>query len=257
MEMNVALVQTALDWEDPNANRSRFDGLLDPLEGDLDLVVVPEMFTSGFTMEPGNIPTEEAEKALTWMQKKAAGLDAALAGSLVWPLNGGGYANRLVFMKPDGTYHYYDKRHTFTLAGEDQVYRRGHRKEVWEFRGFKICPQICYDLRFPVFSRNTEDYDLLLYVANWPDARVEAWDTLLKARAIENMSFVLGVNRLGADPNGLRYTGHTSAYDPLGARLAYTEDTEVLRVTLNQQDLLEARKKLRFLQDRDLFTPGW
>ena len=257
MELKVALVQTALDWEDPAANRARFDTLLHSLQDRPDLVVLPEMFTSGFTMEPGNLDPWEAEKTLTWMREKAAALNAALTGSIVWPLEDGGYANRLVFMRPDGSFQYYDKRHTFTLAGEDQVYRRGNHKEVWEFRGFRICPQICYDLRFPVFSRNTEDYDILLYVANWPDARVEAWDTLLKARAIENMAFTIGVNRIGEDPNGLNYTGHTAAYDPLGGRLAFSEQAQILEVRLDRRDLVNAREKLRFLQDRDPFTPGW
>ena len=257
MELNVALVQTALDWEDPVANRARFDAFLHTLQDRPDLVILPEMFTSGFTMDPGNLDPGEAENTLSWMRQKAATLNAALTGSMVWPLEEGVYANRLIFMRPDGSFQYYDKRHTFTLAGEDQVYRRGKLKEVWDFRGFRICPQICYDLRFPVFSRNTEDYDVLLYVANWPDTRVEAWDTLLKARAIENMAFTIGVNRIGEDPNGLKYTGHTAAFDPLGARLAYSEQAQILEVTMDRRVLVQAREKLRFLQDRDPFTPGW
>jgi predicted amidohydrolase len=163
----------------------------------------------------------------------------------------------MVFMRPDGTHEFYDKRHTFTLAGEDRVYQRGNRKVVWEFRGFRICPQICYDLRFPVFSRNVEDYDLLIYVANWPDARIGAWDTLLKARAIENMAFTAGVNRIGEDPNGHTYTGHSAVYDALGRKMVFSESPGWLEISLDRDQILAARQQLRFLQDRDTFTPGW
>lgn len=254
--LKLALAQTPLDWEDPAANRRRFDALLGSLEGQPDLIILPEMFTSGFTMEPGNLDPAEAGRTLAWMQAKAAETHAALTGSLAWPL-AEGYVNRMVFMRSDGTHEFYDKRHTFTLAGEDRVYQRGNRKVVWEFRGFRICPQICYDLRFPVFSRNVEDYDLLLYVANWPDTRIGAWNTLLKARAIENMAFTAGVNRLGEDPNGHTYTGHSAVYDALGRKMVYSESPGWLEVALDRDQMLAARQKLRFLQDRDTFTPGW
>ena len=256
MNLKVALVQTELHWEDPNANRRALGKVLEHLGTEPDLVLLPEMFTTGFTMEPQNIPQDEAGITLRWMQRNAEAMDAAIAGSIVWP-GPNYYTNRLVFMEPDGSHQYYDKRHTFTLAGEDKVYRKGIHKAIFTFRGFRICPQICYDLRFPVFSRNTEDYDLLFYLANWPHARVEAWDTLLKARAIENMAYVLGVNRLGSDPNGLDYVGHSAGYDSLGNRLVYSEKVETLLLTLKKSHLKETRDSLRFLQDRDPFTPGW
>lgn len=254
--MEVALVQTMLHWEDPDANRRHLESFLPPLSGQADLVVLPEMFTTGFTMTPENIAPAEAMRTLDWMREWARQADAALVGSLVWP-EGETYRNRLVFMMPDGAYATYDKRHTFTLAGEDRVYARGTQRLLVPFRGFTFCPLICYDLRFPVWSRYSDPYDVLLYVANWPEVRISAWDTLLRARAIENMSYVLGVNRLGSDPNKHRYPGHSAVYDCLGTALAFSGKEEVLRVRLSRHHLEETRSKLRFLDDRDSFTPGW
>ncbi|WP_370281079.1 amidohydrolase [Robiginitalea marina] len=251
--MEIALVQTSLAWEDPEANRLHFSRLLDPETGRADLIVLPEMFTTGFTMSPQNIPPGEEARSLDWMRETAARTRAAVTGSLV-AREGGKYYNRLFFVEPGGAYETYDKRHTFTLAGEDQVYERGRTRKLIHFRGFTICPLICYDLRFPVWSRNTEDYDLLLYVANWPAPRIAAWDALLKARAIENMAYVAGVNRTGTDPNAHRYPGHSAVFDALGTRLAYSEQEEVLHVTLSLEHLSETRKSLRFLQDQDRFT---
>ena len=251
--MEAALIQTSLIWEDPAANRGHFSGLLDPLGKEVDLIVLPEMFTTGFTMKPARIDPAEGLRTLDWMRDRAASADAALVGSIAF-FDSGQYFNRLVFMKPDGQYATYDKRHTFTLAGEDKVYRRGGRRTLVSFRGFRFCPLICYDLRFPVWSRNTDDYDVLLYVANWPAPRVGAWDTLLCARAIENMSYAIGVNRIGNDPNGLAYSGHSAVYDSLGNRLAYSEGEEIIRVRLSTSHLKESRESLRFLQDRDSFS---
>lgn len=256
MTLSVALVQTTLAWEDPVANREHLDGLLEQVAPGTDLIVLPEMFTSGFTMEPRNIPPYEAEKTLDWMARWARKADAAIAGSLVWP-EGELFYNRFFLVEPDGTSHSYDKRHTFTLAGEDKVYARGNRQVIVPFRGFQCCLQICYDLRFPVWSRNTQDYDVLIYVANWPVARISAWDTLLKARAIENMAYVVGVNRVGTDPK-LEYSGHSAVYDPLGASLAYLEgEPGILYAELSKAHLEDTRRQLRFLEDRDRFTPGW
>ncbi len=257
MSFRVALVQTALAWQNPEANRQRFDSLIRPLGGGADLVVLPEMFSSGFTMQPADLPRQEALRTLDWMREMAFAADAALAGSIVWP-EGEAFYNRFVFMEPSGEYHTYDKRHTFTLSGEDQVYRSGSRKVDIPFRGFAFSLQICYDLRFPVWSRNTTNYDALLYVANWPAPRIGAWDALLRARAIENMAYAIGVNRIGSDDNGLEYPGHSAVYDGLGERVAYAgEAATVITAELSREALLEARKKLRFLEDRDTFTPGW
>ena len=251
--MEVALIQAPLKWENPSANRDYFQGRLEALKDPVELVVLPEMFTTGFTMQPQNIPPQEAGRTLEWMQKYAKKLGAALTGSLIWP-EGGTYRNRMLFVFPDGTHQYYDKRHTFTLAGEDKVYQRGRERKTVHYGDFKFCLQICYDLRFPVWARNTEDYDVLLYVANWPHTRIVAWDTLLRARAIENMSYVLGVNRVGEDSNGLNYIGHSAAYDPLGEEVVFSEKEEILRLTLKKKSLITARESLKFLQDRDSFT---
>lgn len=256
MTLDVALVQTQLAWEDPEANRSKLDGMLAPLGQEVDLILLPEMFTSGFTMTPANLDPAEGPRTLEWMQAWARKADAAVAGSMVWAEGAHNY-NRLLFVLPDGSHAHYDKRHTFTLAGEDKVYTRGNRQVLVPFRGFTFCLQICYDLRFPVWSRNTMEYDVLLYLANWPVPRVAAWDTLLRARAIENMAYALGVNRTGTDPLH-EYCGHSAAYDALGGQLVFLHEEErVLRAQLSREHLDRTRKQLRFLQDRDGFTPGW
>ena len=217
--MKVALIQAELIWEDPEANRMQFEHKIGGLEDHPDLIVLPEMFTTGFTMNPGHIAPEEGERTLEWMQQQAERTDAGVVGSMVFQENGQ-YFNRLIFMQPGGVFDSYDKRHTFTLAGEDRVYQRGTERTIIQFRDFTFCPLICYDLRFPVWSRNTMDYDVLLYVANWPSPRIGAWDNLLRARSIENMAYTLGVNRIGSDPNGLTYNGHSAGFDGMGNRLA-------------------------------------
>lgn len=252
-ELSVALVQTQLAWESPARNIEYLAQRLSGIPGTVDLVILPEMFSTGFTMEPGNLTREQAEITLRWMQETAYEYQYALTGSMVWP-DGGRYYNRLFFVHSNGTFETYDKRHTFTLAGEDKVYASGNSHLIASCKGFKICPMICYDLRFPVWSRNTMDYDVLLYVANWPATRVSAWDALLKARAIENMSYCIGVNRVGNDPNGLEYVGHSAIYDPLGERLVFSDKEEVLIGTLNRDRIDANRSKLRFLDDRDTFT---
>jgi predicted amidohydrolase len=223
------------------------------LDGETDLIVLPEMFTTGFTMNPGHITHGESEQTLDWMRGIANHTGAALVGSLIFQ-EADAYYNRLVFMFPDGKYEYYDKRHTFTLAGEDKVYQRGNQRKSVQYKGLTFSLQICYDLRFPVWSRNTGDYDVLIYVANWPHTRLAAWDTLLKARAIENMSYVLGVNRIGKDENGLQYEGHSAVYDALGERQAFSDREEILYATLDKKNLEQVRTTLKFLQDRDTFT---
>ena len=251
--MKVALIQTSLIWENPGANRAHFSNLIHTLDGETDLIVLPEMFTTGFTMNPERIPYEEAGHTLKWMRENATHTGAALAGSFIFQ-EGVAYFNRLVFMFPDGNYEYYDKRHTFTLAGEDKVYQRGNQRKTVQYKGLIFSLQICYDLRFPVWSRNTEDYDVLIYVANWPHTRIGAWDTLLRARAIENMSYVLGVNRIGKDFNGLQYEGHSAVYDALGERVVFSDREEILYATLDRNHIQQARNTLKFLQDRDSFT---
>ena len=251
--LNVALIQTTLAWEAPALNREHFDSILNTISDETQLIVLPEMFSTGFTMEPQNLTENQAKTTLLWMQEIAFTRGLSVVGSIVWPEDGHFY-NRLFFVLPDGTYSYYDKRHTFTLAGEDKIYSAGQERLIVNYAGFKICPLICYDLRFPVWSRNTLEYDILIYVANWPEPRINAWDTLLKARAIENMSYVIGVNRLGNDANDHSYVGHSAAYDPLGSAEVFSTEDEVLYASIQKSYIEEVRKKLQFLQDQDSFN---
>jgi predicted amidohydrolase len=251
--MKIALIQTELSWENPNENKALLQEKINAISQYVDLIVLPEMFTSGFTMNPQNVAQTMQGEAISWLKETAKEKNCAITGSLVIEENGN-YFNRLVFVFPTGEIQTYDKRHLFSLAGEDKVYTAGKDKLIVEYKGFKICPLICYDLRFPVFARNVEDYDVLIYVANWPKPRVNAWDILLKARAVENMSYVIGVNRVGFDANNHEYVGHSQAFDFLGNYIQEPQQIEgVFIVELDKNELLETRKKLNFLNDRDEF----
>lgn len=251
--MKIALIQTELSWENPNENKALLQEKINAISQYVDLIVLPEMFTSGFTMNPENVAQTMQGEAISWLKETAKDKDCAITGSLVIEENGN-YYNRLVFVFPSGEIQTYDKRHLFTLAGEDKVYTAGKDKLIVDYKGFKICPLICYDLRFPVFARNVEDYHVLIYVANWPKPRVNAWDILLKARAVENMSYVIGVNRIGIDENNHEYVGHSQAVDFLGNYIQEPQEIEgVFIVELDKNGLLETREKLNFLNDRDEF----
>lgn len=252
-QLTIALIQSQLHWEAPQQNRTMFEEKIDSISNDVDVIVLPEMFTSGFTMNPSNLDALEGIKTVEWMQNQAKKKDAAIVGSMVFQEDNK-FFNRLWFIQPDGGLSTYDKRHTFTLAGEDKVYTAGNEKEFIDFRGFRICPLICYDLRFPVWARNVENYDVLIYVANWPKPRIGAWDTLLKARAIENMAYTIGVNRIGQDNLGHEYSGHSAVYDALGNPIAYSEKEEIIYATLDKAHIESNREKLKFLEDRDDFT---
>lgn len=251
--MKIALVQTTLFWENSCQNRDYIQNKISSISHEIDLIVLPEMFTSGFTMNSKDVAETMQGPTISWIKRLAKKRNCAITGSLVIEENTS-FFNRLVFVFPNGDIKYYDKRHLFTLAGEDQVYRSGIDKLIVEYKGFKICPLICYDLRFPVFSRNVENYDVLIYVANWPKLRINAWDILLKARAVENMSYVVGVNRIGLDHNNHQYVGHSQAIDYLGNYILEPYETdEVFIIELNKQKMLEARRKLAFLNDKDEF----
>ena len=252
-KMKIALIQSHLLWENPEANRKMFDEKIHQISDDVDLIVLPEMFTTGFTMSPDKIEVSEGEKTVQWMKEWASQKNAALCGSLIFKEKDS-YSNRLFFVLPEGQFFPYDKKHTFTLAGEDKVYKAGESKQIIDYQGFKICPLICYDLRFPVWARNVEDYDVLIYVANWPKPRINAWDALLKARAIENMAYCIGVNRIGLDGLGHEYTGHSAVYDVLGNPLVFSEKEEISYAALSKEHIDENRNKLRFLEDRDGFN---
>lgn len=220
MTFRVTLVQQPLAWQDPAANRARFDTLLAPLRGATDLVVLPEMFTTGFTMQPEEHAEPADGETRAWLLRQAAALDAAVGGSVAVD-DRGRYYNRFMLATPDGELYSYDKRHLFRMGGEHRHYGPGSHASIIEFRGLRICPLVCYDLRFPVWSRRRPalDYDLVLYAANWPAARRHAWQTLLRARAIENQAFCIGVNRVGDDGLGVAHLGDSVLLDFMGMPL--------------------------------------
>jgi len=251
--MKVALIQSPLVWENPTANRNHFEEKINAIAEKVDLIVLPEMFTTGFTLNPEAVAETMQGETISWLQFLAKAKNSAITGSLIIKENKN-FHNRLVFVFPSGEIQFYDKRHLFTLAGEDKVYTSGNKKWIVDYLGWKICPLICYDLRFPVFARNIEDYDVLIYVANWPKPRINAWDILLRARSVENMCYTIGVNRTGLDDNNLEYVGHSQTVDFLGNYILEPQEiVGVFIVELNKEKLLETRNKLGFLNDRDSF----
>lgn len=251
--MKVALIQSTIVWENPEANRVHFSQQINSITDEVDLIVLPEMFSTGFSMNPQIVAETMQGDTLLWLQTLAKTKKSAITGSIIITENGQFY-NRLLFVYPSGEVQFYDKRHLFTLAGEDKTYSSGKYRLIIEYKGFTICPLICYDLRFPVFSRNTEDYDLLIYVASWPKPRTNAWDILLRARAVENMSYTIGVNRIGQDNNHHEYTGHSQLVDFLGNYIITPDESEgIFIATLDKDALLETRSRLAFLNDRDDF----
>ncbi len=258
--MKITLLQPDLYWHDPVANRAMLEERIFSLPEPTDLIVLPEMFTTGFTMgaravaEPMNLTT------FRWLKQMAAQTKAVVTGSYVVQEKGM-YFNRLIWMQPDGQFDTYDKRHLFRMAGEDAVYTAGTQRIVKEWKGWRVCPLICYDLRFPVWSRNHQtessdfDYDLLLYVANWPAARRNAWNVLLQARAIENLSYVVGVNRVGEDGQNHSYSGESAIVDFKGDVLFRQADTEIVhQQTLSLDELRAFRAKFPANLDADSFT---
>lgn len=258
--MRISLVQSSPRWGDPAGSRARIDELLKDA-GETDLIVLPEMFSTGFVTHPESLAEPSGPdgwcESLRWMQETAAGRSCAVAGSIALRL-GDSYRNRFFFVFPDGNVTHYDKHHLFTYAGEDRRFTGGTQRVVVPYGDFRILLQVCYDLRFPVFSRNRitpdgPDYDLILYVASWPDVRVSAWDTLLKARAIENLSFVAGINRVGEDP-GNQYSGHSVLLGPDGSLLSNCKKNfeEVVTTEISKASLNAFRKSFPALLDADL-----
>ncbi len=257
--LKVCLVQDELVWEDPEANRIHFGKILHKYAGKVDLIVLPEMFTTGFTMFPEGKAEPSEGPTYTWMVTLAADLGAVVVGSLIIE-ESGNYYNRLLAVGPDGLLTKYDKRHLFRMAGEHEHYLPGLNSSVFEVKGWRINPLVCYDLRFPVWSRNTSSetarlaYDVLLYVANWPEVRVAHWNTLLLARAIENQAFCLGVNRVGTDGNGIVYSGDSAVIDYTGRILAAAKgEAKLLMATLDGQNMMRYREKFPVWRDADGF----
>ena len=260
--LRISLVQGATLWRDPAGNRDYYADLMAPLHGITDLVLLPETFTSGFSNDAIDDAEDMDGPTVAWIRAQAGQLDAAVCGSV--QLRGeGGVFNRLLFATPDGGLQTYDKRHLFRYAREHERYAAGSDRLTVEWRGWRICPLVCYDLRFPVFSRNRYDverkgqldYDLLLYVANWPSARAYPWKTLLRARAIENLCFVAGLNRVGNDGNGLHYAGDSAVIDFLGKPVSECTDEEIVVTTTLQGAALAAhRERFPAMLDGDAFT---
>jgi len=251
--LNTLLVQARLRWRDPQRNREHLEKLLEAAPADLDLAVLPETFTTGF-LGDADLPEEGMDgPTVAWMRQLAERKGCALAGSAVITESGQRF-NRLLFVSPNGEVAHYDKRHLFAFGGENRRYTAGRERVIVDYLGWRINLQICYDLRFPAWCRNREDYDLMLLVANWPSKRVRHWSALLEARAIENQSWVIGVNRVGEDGNGMQYPGCSVVHDPLGECVANLGDQEACRsVALDLEAVAQIRAQFPFQADADRF----
>ena len=252
--LRLALLQSELYWESVEDNLHSFSDQIRRLP-EADLIVLPEMFSTGFSMAPERLAEKNRMLALTWMEDVSRERSCALCGSLCVE-DQGKFVNRFFGFQKGALDVRYDKRHLFSLAGEEKKYTAGIQQVYWEVLGWRLMPLICYDLRFPAWSRNDGSVDLYLYVANWPEKRIAAWDTLLRARAMENMAYVAGVNRVGVDGNGMAHSGSSQVFDVLGHSLGRCPDNqqEALVVDLSMEALAENRKRFGFLQDRDRFT---
>ncbi len=252
-DLKISLIQAALVWEDVDANLAYFSEKIGEVPQHTDIIILPEMFSTGFSMSPEKLAETESGKSVQWMRQQAMKRQCYLTGSLIIT-EGGHYYNRLFWVSPDGSYQTYNKKHLFSMAGEEKVYTPGTDKLMVEVRGWKICPMICFDLRFPVWIRNVEHYDVLLFVANWPERRKEHWRKLLQARAIENQAFVIGCNRVGEDGTGLNHTGNSMFCDPQGEILLELQSVEAIgTVSLKYDELTKIRRYMPFLKDRDQF----
>ena len=253
-DLKITLVQTHLHWQDPTANRSMIEEKLWNIGEDTDLIILPEMFTTGFTMETSKLAEPMNLHTFKWMKQVAQQHKAVVTGSFI-AKEGGNYFNRLIWMQPDGDYDFYDKRHLFRMAKEDQSFKGGSKKMIKNLKGWNVCPLICYDLRFPIWSRNINlEYDLLVYVANWPQVRSQAWKTLLQARAIENISYVAGVNRIGKDGNDIYYSGDSAIINFKGDKICeVSEENKIFTTTLSRKDLSDFREKFPAHLDADNF----
>ena len=252
--LNLSLIQSNIFWENVDKNLLHFEELISTIS-ETDIILLPEMFNTAFCPKSNHLAETIEGKTVTWMKEISKMKGCAIAGTLMIK-DGEKVFNRLVWISKNGTIHTYDKHHLFSLIKEERYISKGEGRLIVEEKGWKICPLICYDLRFPVFSRNDVDYDVLIYLANWPVKRIEAWDTLLKARSIENQCYTIGVNRVGEDGNGITFNGDSKVFDAFGKELfSSTENKEeVLKIEISLDDLKLKRRQMNFLQDRDDFT---
>ncbi|HTL80907.1 MAG TPA: amidohydrolase [Bacteroidia bacterium] len=268
-DISVSLIQSMLHWEDRAANLKMFDRFIENISQKTDLIVLPEMFTTGFSMNPQKLAEPTQGPTLDWMRTQAQRKNAVVTGSVMTEENGK-YYNMLLWVRPDGSFEKYAKRHLFRMAGEEKKFEMGKEKLIVDLNGWKICPMVCYDLRFPVWSRNRwknpstgsgsgelkADYDVLIYVANWPEVRANVWKTLLMARAMENNAYVIGVNRIGNDGSFIFHSGDSAIIDFKGMHLktAIMGKEEVVTSILSQQLLAEFRKSFPAGMDADKFS---
>ncbi len=251
--LRLSFVQDALVWEDKQKNLDYFGQKLTDLKELTDLIVLPEMFTTGFSMQAKKLAETMDGNTVQWLKKQAARLSSAIMGSCII-VEDGNYFNRLLFVTPQGNIHHYDKRHLFSFAGEHHHYTAGKERILIEYKGWKIMPLICYDLRFPVWSRNVDNYDLLIYVANFPDKRRFAWEQLLTARAIENQAYTVGLNRIGIDGKGIEYSGNSVCLDFSGDIVSHAKSEPIINtVALSYRAQQRFRDQFAFLPDRDIF----
>lgn len=257
-QLLITVIQTNLHWEDRKANLQMLEEKINGIKEKTEVVVLPEMFSTGFSMKPEQLAETKDGETVQWMKKAAAEKKIILTGSIIIKENDN-YFNRLIWMLPNGQYGSYDKRHRFAFAGEDKHYTAGSKRLIASVKGWKINLQVCYDLRFPVWARqfpaeDGSEYDVLIYVANWPERRSLAWKTLLQARAIENQCYVIGVNRVGNDGNGIYHSGDSMIIDPMGEILYHKKDDEdIFTISLDKKHLETIREKLPFLKDADRF----
>jgi predicted amidohydrolase len=253
--LNIAVFQYDLAWENPAANRAKIDEWIDQVKRKTDIVFLPEMFTTGFSMKVEELAETMEGETVEWMKKCSDDHQLALCGSLIIAENNCFY-NRLLFVHPSGEINFYDKRHLFTMGNEEKHFSKGNARLIVEYKGWRICPQICYDLRFPVWARNLNEYDILAYSANWPQARTEVWNTLLKARAIENQAYVVGANRVGVDGNTISYSGNSQLIDPKGNLLASVGDHHkgIVLASFSYSELTRFRATFPVLNDADSFN---
>ncbi|MGD9105776.1 MAG: amidohydrolase [Desulfobacterales bacterium] len=251
-DLKTTIIQTELVWEEIESNLAAFDDKINAIEDDTHLIVLPEMFTTGFSMKPADFAQDMNGPSVKWLREKSRQKNADIVGSII-VIDNGKYFNRLIWAKPQGEIFTYDKRHLFRLAGEEKVYNAGRQNITVELRGWKIRPFICYDLRFPVWTRNIENwYDAAIFIANWPERRSGHWKLLLQARAVENQCYVIGVNRVGIDGNGHRYSGDSSIIDPLGNIIFHNKNATITyTVDLPYETLKNARKSFPVWKDAD------
>ena len=251
-KINIAIVQTSIKWEDTQGNLSNYEKIINLMKPNVDIIFFPEMFNTGFSMNVKKIAETMGGKTVSWLQKNALRNNVSITATLAIEENKNFY-NRLVWVFPNGKIIFYDKRHTFTLAGESKVYTKGKARKIISYKGWKFLPQVCYDLRFPVWSRNDSNYDALFYLANWPTPRISHWKNLLVSRAIENMSYCIGVNIVGSDPKN-KYNGCSCIINPNGKHcINMTEDETVIYYQLNKSKINNSRNSLNFLDDKDDF----